>query len=80
MGVEGKKKKIIILFEGVLFNSLKKIVEIKMHTFHSEILSPPNLGPSPRNWRIFIHFNVILTVFHIDHISQGACKTVRTTF
>ena len=27
-----------------------------------------------------IHFNVVLTVFHIDHISQGVCKTVRTTF
>ena len=28
----------------------------------------------------FIHFNEVLTVFHIDHISQGVCKTVRTTF
>ena len=27
-----------------------------------------------------MHFNVILTVFHIDHISQNVCKTVRTTF
>ena len=27
-----------------------------------------------------IHFNVVLTVFHIDHISQGVCKTVGTTF
>ena len=27
-----------------------------------------------------IHFNVVPTVFHIDHISQGVCKTVRTTF
>ena len=38
------------------------------------------LGPSPRDWRTLIHFNVVLTVFHIDHISQGVCKTVRTTF
>ena len=27
-----------------------------------------------------IHFNVVLTVFHTDHISQGVCKTDRTTF
>ena len=27
-----------------------------------------------------IHLNVVLTVFHIDHISQGVCKTVRTIF
>ena len=27
-----------------------------------------------------IHFNVVPTVFHIDHISQGVCKTIRTTF
>ena len=27
-----------------------------------------------------IHLNVVLTVFHIDHISQGVCITVRTTF
>ena len=27
-----------------------------------------------------IHLNVVLTVFHIDHIYQGVCKTVRTTF
>ena len=46
---------------------------------HSEILSPPNLGPFPRDWRTLIDFNVVLTVFHIDHISQGVCKTVRTT-
>ena len=38
------------------------------------------LGPSPRDWRTLIHFNVVLTVFHIGHISQGVCKTVRTTF
>ena len=38
------------------------------------------LGPSPRDWRTLIHFNVVLTVFHIDHISQGLCKTARTTF
>ena len=50
------------------------------HKLHSEILSPPNLGPSPRDWRTLIHFNVVLTVFHIDHIFQGVCKTVRTTF
>ena len=37
-------------------------------------------GHSPRNWRTLIHFNVFLTVFHIDHISQGVCKTVGTTF
>ena len=37
-------------------------------------------GPSPRDWRTLIHFNVVSTVFHIDHISQGVCKTVRTTF
>ena len=36
------------------------------------------LGPSPRDWRTFIHINEVPTVFHIDHISQGACKTVRT--
>ena len=52
--------------------------------WHSEILSPPNgnvyLGPSPRDMRTLIHFNVVPTVFHIDHISQGVCKTVRTTF
>ena len=34
-------------------------------------------GPSPQDWRTLIHFNVVLTVFHID---QGVCKTVRTTF
>ena len=38
------------------------------------------LWPSPRDWRTLIHFNVVLTVFHIDHISQGVCKTVRTPF
>ena len=38
------------------------------------------LGPSPRDWRTLIHFNVVLTVFHMDRISQGVCKTVRTTF
>ena len=32
------------------------------------------------NWRTMIHFNVVLTVFHIDNISQGVCKTVRTSF
>ena len=38
------------------------------------------LGPSPRNRRTLIHFNVVPTIFHIDHISQGVWKTVRTTF
>ena len=38
------------------------------------------LRPSPCNWRTLIHFNVVPTVFHIDHISQGVFKTVRTTF
>ena len=38
------------------------------------------LGPSPRNRRTLIHFNVVLTVFHIDQISQGVCKTARSTF
>ena len=38
------------------------------------------LRPSPRDLRTLMHFNVVLTVFHIDHISQGVCKTVRTTF
>ena len=38
------------------------------------------LGPYPSDWRTLIHFNVVPTVFHIDHISQGVCKTVRTTF
>ena len=38
------------------------------------------LGPSPHDLRTLIHFNVVLIVFHIDHISQGVCKTVRTTF
>ena len=39
------------------------------------------LGPSFCNWRTLINFfNVGLTVFHIDHMSQGVCKTVRTTF
>ena len=32
------------------------------------------------DWRTLIHFNVVPTVFHIDHISQCVCKTVRTTF
>ena len=27
-----------------------------------------------------IPFNVVPTVFHIDHISPSVCKTVRTTF
>ena len=27
-----------------------------------------------------IHFKAVLTVFHIDHISQGVFKTVKTTF
>ena len=27
-----------------------------------------------------IHSNVVPTGYHIDHISQGVCKTVRTTF
>ena len=27
-----------------------------------------------------IHLNVFLAIFHIDHTSQGVCKTVRTTF
>ena len=37
-------------------------------------------------WRVslicctLVHFNVVLTVLYIDHISQGVCKTVRTTF
>ena len=39
-----------------------------------------DLGPSPRDWRTLIHFNVVLTVFHIDYISQGVCKSVRTKF
>ena len=38
------------------------------------------LGPSPRDWRTLIHFNVVGTVFHIDHMSQEVCKTVRPTF
>ena len=38
------------------------------------------LGPSLRDWRTLIHFNVVLTVFHIGHISQVVCKTVRTKF
>ena len=38
------------------------------------------LRPSPGDWRTLKHFNVVLTVFHIDHISQGVGKTVRTTF
>ena len=37
------------------------------------------LRPFPRYWRTLIHFNVVLTDFHIDHISQGVWKTVRTT-
>ena len=27
-----------------------------------------------------INFNVVLPVFHIDHISSGVCKIVRITF
>ena len=27
-----------------------------------------------------MYFNVVLTVFQIDHIFLGVCKTVRTTF
>ena len=38
------------------------------------------LGPSPRNWRTLIHFNVVSTISHIDHTSQGVCKNVRNTF
>ena len=38
------------------------------------------LGPSTRNWRTLINFNIVLTVFHIDRISLGVCKTVKTTF
>ena len=38
------------------------------------------LGPSLRNWRTLIHWNVFPTIFHNDHISQGLWKVVRTTF
>ena len=38
------------------------------------------LGPSPHNLMTLIHFSIDPTVFNIDHISQGVCKTVRTTF
>ena len=38
------------------------------------------LGSSPRNWRTLVHVNVVLTVFHIDNIYQGVCKTGRTIF
>ena len=38
------------------------------------------LGPSPRDWSTLIHFNVVLTVINIDHISHGVCQTVRTSF
>ena len=56
-----------------------------VHMLHSEILSEStwfqcHFGPSPHDWRTLIHFNVVLTVFNIDHISQGVCKTVRTKF
>ena len=51
------------------------------HMLHTEILSPPNcyatsIGPSPRDWRTMIHWNVVPTIFHNDHISQGLCKIV----
>ena len=36
--------------------------------------------PSLSDWRTLMYFNVVLTVFHIDHISQRVCKNVRTTF
>ena len=39
-----------------------------------------HLGPSPRDWRTMIHWNVVPTIFHSDHISQGLWKIVRTTF
>ena len=38
------------------------------------------LDCSPRDWKTLIHFNVVLTIFHIDHISQGVWKNVRNTF
>ena len=38
------------------------------------------LGPSPRDGRTLVHFNVVLTFFHIYPIYQGVCKTVSTTF
>ena len=38
------------------------------------------LGPSLLDWSTMIHWNVVPTVFHNDHISQGLCKIVQTTF
>ena len=32
------------------------------------------LGPSPRNWRTLIHFNVVLTVFHITTYLKVCAK------
>ena len=57
----------------IRYSIFRKSIYKFLYTLHSEILSPPN-------WRTLIQFNVVLTVFHIDHISQGVFKTVRTTF
>ena len=38
------------------------------------------LGPFSRDWRTLIHLDVVPKVFDMDHISQGVCKTIRTTF
>ena len=40
---------------------------------HSDILSP-------RHWRTMIHWNVVPTIFHNDHISQGLCKIFKIKF
>ena len=55
---------------------LETIIKSICWTLRSWVLD--HLGSSPRERRTLIH--VVLTVFHIDYISQGVRKTVRTTF
>ena len=38
------------------------------------------LGSSPPDWRTMIHWDMVLTIFHNEHICQGLSIIVKTTF
>ena len=68
----------VLHFDVSLFSNCGEKV-MKRHITMGQIRDQFS-GPSPCNWRTMIHQNLVLTVFHIDHKSQGVCKTVRTKF
>ena len=52
---------------------LLNCIQILLHKRHK-------LGPYPRNWRITVYWNIVLTIFYNDQMYRGLLKIVGTAF